>query len=134
MCSDASHFLKELADYEKMPDGPKIDAKGTAFYVILCSFFPFKKLIWKEWNEFKKNVNQYVMFWTVLEKDGFGSRTFFESFVAVEKETNEIVGYALYFFTYSTWQGKSLYLEDIYVQPNHRSKVLDYYYNEVSFI
>jgi len=58
----------------------------------------------------------------VLEQDGFGSRPFFESFVAVAKESDEVVGYALYFYTYSTWQGKSLYLEDVYVQPLHRRK------------
>lgn len=31
------------------------------------------------------------------------------------------VGYAVYFFNYSTWQGrKGLYLEDLYVSPKHR--------------
>jgi GNAT superfamily N-acetyltransferase len=31
------------------------------------------------------------------------------------------VGYAVYFFNYSTWQGrKGLYLEDLYVTPAHR--------------
>jgi len=58
----------------------------------------------------------------VLEEDGFGKRQFFEACVAVCKETNETIGYALYFFVYSTWQGKSLYLEDVYVQPNHRKQ------------
>ncbi|XP_046457044.1 thialysine N-epsilon-acetyltransferase-like isoform X2 [Daphnia pulex] len=57
-----------------------------------------------------------------LEQDGFGVRPFFEAFVASEKDSNQIVGFALYFFTYSTWQGKSLYMEDIYVQPQHRRK------------
>lgn len=38
-----------------------------------------------------------------LEQDGFGTRPFFEAFVAVEKESNQIIGFALYFFTYSTW-------------------------------
>ncbi|XP_032784282.1 thialysine N-epsilon-acetyltransferase isoform X3 [Daphnia magna] len=57
-----------------------------------------------------------------LEQDGFGTRPFFEAFVAVEKESNQIIGFALYFFTYSTWQGKSLYMEDIYVQLQHRRK------------
>lgn len=59
---------------------------------------------------------------TALQRDGFGDRTFFESFVAVNKDTHRIVAYSLYFFTYSTWQGKSLYMEDIYVQPEHRRK------------
>jgi GNAT superfamily N-acetyltransferase len=34
----------------------------------------------------------------------------------------KIVGYALYFFAYSTWVGKSLYLEDIYVKPDFRGQ------------
>lgn len=31
------------------------------------------------------------------------------------------IGYAVYFYNYSTWQGrKGLYLEDLYVSPEHR--------------
>jgi len=34
---------------------------------------------------------------------------------------NKAVGYAVYFFNYSTWLGKNgLYLEDLYVSPDHR--------------
>jgi len=34
---------------------------------------------------------------------------------------NEPVGFAVYFFNYSTWLGKNgLYLEDLYVSPEHR--------------
>jgi GNAT superfamily N-acetyltransferase len=34
---------------------------------------------------------------------------------------NKPVGYAVYFFNYSTWLGKSgLYLEDLYVSPEYR--------------
>ena len=33
----------------------------------------------------------------------------------------EPVGFALYFFNYSTWRGQQgIYLEDLYVQPEHR--------------
>ena len=33
------------------------------------------------------------------------------------------VGFAVYFFNYSTWQGRhGLYLEDLYVSPEHRGK------------
>ncbi|MBY4677470.1 GNAT family N-acetyltransferase [Marinobacterium arenosum] len=33
----------------------------------------------------------------------------------------EPVGYAVYFFNYSTWLGKhGLYLEDLYISPKHR--------------
>jgi len=31
------------------------------------------------------------------------------------------IGFAVYFYNYSTWQGKNgLYLEDLYVSPEHR--------------
>lgn len=31
------------------------------------------------------------------------------------------IGFAVYFFNYSTWQGKhGLYLEDLYISPEHR--------------
>ena len=31
------------------------------------------------------------------------------------------IGFAVYFYNYSTWQGKKgLYLEDLYVSPEHR--------------
>jgi len=34
---------------------------------------------------------------------------------------DEPVGYAVYFFNYSTWLGKhGLYLEDLYISPEHR--------------
>ena len=34
---------------------------------------------------------------------------------------NEPVGFAVYFFNYSTWLGKNgLFLEDLYVSPQHR--------------
>ena len=36
---------------------------------------------------------------------------------------NEPVGYAVYFFNYSTWLGKhGLYLEDLYISPEYRGK------------
>ena len=37
-------------------------------------------------------------------------------------ENNEVpIGFAVYFFNYSTWQGKNgLYLEDLYVSPQSR--------------
>ncbi|KAK4880750.1 hypothetical protein RN001_008896 [Aquatica leii] len=33
-----------------------------------------------------------------------------------------IVGYAVYFISYSTWLGKSTFLEDLYVNPEFRNR------------
>jgi GNAT superfamily N-acetyltransferase len=38
----------------------------------------------------------------------------------VENEESRVVGFALYYLSYSTWKGRSLYLEDFYVQPAAR--------------
>ena len=45
----------------------------------------------------------------------------FEAIVVEDAEGN-IVAMALYFFAYYTWVGKSLYLDDLYVQPAHRGQ------------
>ncbi|XP_033759733.1 diamine acetyltransferase 2-like isoform X2 [Pecten maximus] len=33
-----------------------------------------------------------------------------------------LIGYALYVYTFSTWDGRSAFLNDIYVTPDHRGK------------
>lgn len=46
-------------------------------------------------------------------------------FGTVAEVDGEVVGMAIWFLNYSTWQGKhGLYLEDLYVQPAHRGKGL----------
>lgn len=34
----------------------------------------------------------------------------------------KVIGYTLFYYIYSTWCGKSMYLEDIYVTPDFRGK------------
>lgn len=55
-----------------------------------------------------------------LEEDGFGTNSTFECLVA--EIENNVVGFALFFTTYSTWKGNCLYLEDICVKENLRRK------------
>ena len=71
-----------------------------------------------------------------LINDGFGKSPAFNAFVA--ELDNEIVGMALYYERYSTWEGRSIHLEDLVVQEKHRgkgigsalyTKVLKYAYN-----
>ncbi|HRP53909.1 MAG TPA: GNAT family N-acetyltransferase [Fluviicola sp.] len=40
--------------------------------------------------------------------------------LVVENEKQEIVGFALYYQSYSTWKGRCLYLEDFYLKPSAR--------------
>ncbi len=58
---------------------------------------------------------------TDLHRDGFGPVPRFHSFIA--EWMGEPVGFALYFYNYSTWQGHhGIHLEDIFVLPEHRGK------------
>lgn len=55
-----------------------------------------------------------------LERDGFDEQPLFFCNVATCNE--KIVGYTIFYYTYSTWRGKAMYLEDIYVTPEFRRK------------
>ncbi|MBB6003108.1 GNAT family N-acetyltransferase [Arcicella rosea] len=54
--------------------------------------------------------------------DGFGDNPIFGSIVA--EVAGEVLGLALYYYRYSTWKGKRLYLEDLIVSEKMRGKGL----------
>ncbi|XP_077327213.1 thialysine N-epsilon-acetyltransferase-like [Lithobates pipiens] len=91
-CEEIMRMIQELADYEKLSDQVKNTAEG-------------------------------------LRRDGFEEPSpLFRCLVAEaedEQKTAEgprLVGYALSYYSYSTWNGRSLYLEDLYVMPSYRGK------------
>jgi GNAT superfamily N-acetyltransferase len=54
-----------------------------------------------------------------LLRDGFCEQPYFHSLIA--EHDGKPVGFALYFFNYSTWTGRpGLYLEDVFVNVEHR--------------
>src|SRR5881628_2584447 len=54
-----------------------------------------------------------------LRQHGFGRRRYFETLIC--QRDRQPIGFALYFFTYSTFVGRpSLYLEDLFVVPKER--------------
>ncbi|XP_063786747.1 thialysine N-epsilon-acetyltransferase [Pseudophryne corroboree] len=91
-CQEIMRMIQELADYEKLPDQVKITAQD-------------------------------------LLRDGFGETApLFRCLVAECEDEDrmaagpQLAGYALTYFIYSTWEGRSLYLEDLYVTPQYRGK------------
>jgi GNAT superfamily N-acetyltransferase len=44
--------------------------------------------------------------------------------LVVENEQKQIIGFALYYLSYSTWKGRCLYLEDFYLIPEERKNGL----------
>ena len=53
-----------------------------------------------------------------LRRDGFGARPVFRCLLA--EVDGVAIGFALFFYCYSTWQGRCLYLEDLYVEEAGR--------------
>jgi len=74
----------------------------------------------KELAEYERALHEVTNTVKMLEDDGFGANPVFGFFVA--EEEGEIYGIALYYFRYSTWKGKRLYLEDIVVTESKRGK------------
>lgn len=70
--------------------------------------------------DFEKAGDQVKITERQLEEDGFGEKAFFQAFVA-ECE-GQLVGFSLSFVRYSTWRGKMLYMEDLYVTESHRGQ------------
>nr|AKK31319.1 acetyltransferase-like protein [Leishmania amazonensis] len=59
-----------------------------------------------------------------MEEEGFGERPLWSAFVAELQETDDVkprvIGMALYYYRYSTWRGRMLYLEDFVVTESYR--------------
>lgn len=55
-----------------------------------------------------------------METDGFGANPIYGLFVA--RRGADVIGAAIYYYRYSTWKGKRLYLEDLVVQSDERGK------------
>ncbi|MDN5204076.1 GNAT family N-acetyltransferase [Fulvivirgaceae bacterium BMA10] len=53
-------------------------------------------------------------------QDGFGEQPVFGFHVADDQ--GKIVGISIYYYRYSTWKGKCLYLEDLVVNESYRGK------------
>ncbi len=55
-----------------------------------------------------------------LLEDGFGDNPLYE--VILAEADGKVVGMSFYYFRYSTWKGKCLYLEDLIVTEKMRGK------------
>jgi GNAT superfamily N-acetyltransferase len=75
----------------------------------------------KELAHYEKAPNEVINTSDNLIADGFGEGKIFDCLVA-ENQNNVIVGFALFFIGYSTWKGKTLYLEDILVTESYRKQ------------
>lgn len=70
--------------------------------------------------EFEKAPQEMINTEAQLMKDGFGEQALYGAFVA--ESGCKIVGMSLFYWRYSTWKGKVLYLEDLIVTEPFRGK------------
>ena len=76
----------------------------------------------KDLAEYEKSLEQMMLTEHELIQDGFGKKPLFQAAILEDKEV--AVGFALYYYKYSTWKGKTLYLEDLYIMPESRGNGL----------
>ena len=74
----------------------------------------------KELALYEKAPHEVTNTIALMEEDGFGGRPVYGFFVA--ELSGVIVGLSLYYWRYSTWKGKRLYLEDIIVTESVRGR------------
>ena len=74
----------------------------------------------KELALFEKESESVKLKLSDIENDGFGTKPLFECIVA---EINErIIGMAIYYPRYSTWNGPTIHLEDLIVSEQYKGK------------
>ncbi|XP_058057895.1 thialysine N-epsilon-acetyltransferase [Anopheles bellator] len=106
-------MIQELADFEKMPAGPQLTVEdlerdgGFLDGPRSCQDGPV-----------------YHSFVLELQHDPPGD-AYQKPSTSTSADcsgplTRKLIGYAICFYSYSTWQGKSLALEDIYIRPQYR--------------
>ena len=66
---------------------------------------------------YEKAPNEVINSPSQIAKDLFEDKI---CYAYVAEKNNSIIAFALYYVSYSTWKGKSLYLEDLFVLPEYR--------------
>ena len=68
---------------------------------------------------YEKAPNEVINTPSQIAKDLFDYKI---CYAYVAEKNNSIIAFALYYVSYSTWKGKSLYLEDLFVLPEFRKE------------
>ncbi len=74
----------------------------------------------RELAEFEKAPEEVLNSESQMLAEGFGENPAFEALVAETEKS--ICGMSLYYYSYSTWKGRSMYIDDIIVNENCRNQ------------
>ena len=67
---------------------------------------------------YEKEPHAVVNTLEMMERDAFGKNPVF-GFILAEAN-NQVIGASIYYYRYSTWKGRTMYLEDLIVTASHR--------------
>jgi GNAT superfamily N-acetyltransferase len=81
---------------------------------------PLLRSLIRELAEFERELEFCVIEEADLARDGFGENPRFHALIA--QCDQQPAGCAVYFDCYSTWVGREIYLEDLFVRPQFRGK------------
>jgi GNAT superfamily N-acetyltransferase len=81
---------------------------------------PLLRTLIRELADYERELELVVITEADLARDGFGPQPKFRALIADWDQ--QPAGYALFFDFYSTWRGRQLYLEDLFVRPQFRSR------------
>lgn len=79
---------------------------------------PFILQMIKALAEYERAPQEVTITEAQLLADGFSVSPHFNCLILESDE--KPVGFALFYYRYSTWKGKTLFLEDLFVQPEYR--------------
>ena len=77
----------------------------------------------RELAEYERAPGAVTLTEAELVRDGYpaaGGERYFEALIA--EEDGEAAGFALFFPVYSTWRGRAMHLEDLFVRPRFRGR------------
>ncbi len=98
-----------------MPDSFTIRTAEPADIDVIIGFI-------RELAEYEKLLHEVQLKKSVLREQLFGKRPFAHVLLA-EWEDGSPVGFALYFYNFSTFMGRrGIYVEDVYVKPDYRGR------------
>lgn len=70
--------------------------------------------------EFEKLPHEVLNTEAQMKEEGFGNHPAFEALVA--EVGGKILGMSVFYYSYSTWKGRSIYIDDIIVNESFRGK------------
>ncbi|XP_069687803.1 thialysine N-epsilon-acetyltransferase-like isoform X1 [Periplaneta americana] len=120
-CREIKRLIQELAEFEKMGDVRKIDTDVLEEDGFNCEHPYFHCFVAEPSPE---DGGDAIVPDNGGESPEIGACGSSRTRGTEESSANTLLGYALYFYTYSTWKGKALYLEDLYITPSCRGQGL----------